>query len=49
MLHKKAVWLVALTILIMGVAVGTFLSRQKEPMKRRPTRANQDKIKIVKV
>jgi len=49
MLHKKAVWLFALTILIVGVAVGTFLSRQKEPMKRRPMRANQDKIKIVNV
>jgi len=42
-------WLIALIVIILGVVIGIVLSRQKEPMKRRPSQTKQKPIKILTV
>ncbi len=42
-------WLIALIVIILGVVIGIVLSRQKEPMRRRPSKARQKTIKILTV
>jgi multidrug efflux pump subunit AcrA (membrane-fusion protein) len=49
MFKKKRIWLITLIILATSVAVGTFLSRQKQPMQRRPLGGNQKPLNIVTV
>jgi multidrug efflux pump subunit AcrA (membrane-fusion protein) len=49
MTGKKRMWLIALIVIILGVVIGIVLSRQKEPMKRRPSQTKQKPIKILTV
>ncbi|MBC8182003.1 HlyD family efflux transporter periplasmic adaptor subunit [candidate division KSB1 bacterium] len=49
MLNKKITIIVTVLIIIVGFALKSFLSNQKEPMKRRPTNRNEKPINLLTV
>lgn len=46
---KKRMWLAAVIVIIIGVVISVVLSRQKEPMRRRPDQVRQKSLKILTV
>lgn len=46
---KKRMWLTAIFIIISGLLIATFLSNQKEPMRKKPNLSQQKPLKIITV
>jgi multidrug efflux pump subunit AcrA (membrane-fusion protein) len=49
MVDKKRMWFVTLLIIIIGLVIGIFLSKQKETIQRRPALSRQKPIKLLTV
>ena len=49
MSKNKWVWAIAGFMIVVGLVISNILSRQKEPMRRRPTAARQKSVRIITV
>jgi len=49
MQNKKRAWLLAISILLLGIIINNVLSRQKQPMNRKPLGSKQKSVRILTV